>query len=239
MRVNTEIGDQRDFVLKTALLIYEDQISGREQFATVHEVFRGSGEAQETRLGPGTLLTTAFLERLCQHLKRRTNPVILPENVLAYASDLLVWWTPPRLHRMFFSDGAEDRREIDGEACPHPALVWKVRRGRLYLRALASPNRPIANTRLMVAPYWNTEASRGDVCAGDMPRPRETDVTGMLEWEEGFFNSRFTHPSGMGKLTKHPGGFIGLWKDLVGTQVFRTEYLLPANQTLTQFVGEV
>jgi len=239
MRVSTEIGDRRDFVLKTALLIYEDQISRREQFATVHEVLQRSAEPQQTRLGPGSLLTTAFLEQLCQHLKRRTKPVILPENVLVYASDLLVWWTPPRIHRMFFSVGAEDRREIDGQACPHPALVWKVRRGCLYLRALAASERPLANTPLLVAPYWNTEASRGDVCEGDMPRPRETDVTGMLEWEEGFFNSRFTHPSGMGKLTSHPGGFIGLWKELAGTKEFRAEYLLRANQTLTQFVGEV
>src|SRR5579859_3688550 len=148
MRVSTEIGDRRDFVLKTALLIYEDQISRREQFATVHEVFRGSAEAPETRLGPGTLLTTAFLEHLCQHLKRRTKPVILPENVLAYASDLLVWWTPPRIHRMFFSDGAEYRRKLDGEACSHPTLGVKVRRGRLHLRALASPERPIGNAHL-------------------------------------------------------------------------------------------
>ncbi len=239
MRVTTEIGDCRDFVLKTALLIYEDQISGHEQFATVHEVIRRGSEAQQPQLGPGTLLTTAFLEQLCQRLKRRSKAVILPENVLAYGSDLLVWWTPPRLHRMFFSDGAEDRREVDGQTCPHPALVWKVRRGCLYLRALALPERPAANTPLLVAPYWNTEASSGDVCEGNMPRPRETDVSNMLEWEEGFFNSRFTHPSGMGKLTSHPGGFIGLWKDLAGAEVFRTEYLLPAKQTLTQFVGEV
>ena len=90
----------------------------------------------------------------------------------------------------------------------------------------------------MVAPYWNTEPSRGSVCAGDMQRPRETDVTTMLEWEEGFFNSRFTHPSGMGKLTSHTGGFIGLWTELARKQEFPRQYLLPARQTLQQFVGE-
>jgi len=71
-----------------------------------------------------------------------------------------------------------------------------------------------------------------------MQRPRETDVTSMLEWEEGFFNSRFTHPSGMGKLTSHAGGFIELWTELVGGQQFPSQYLLPARQTLQQFVGE-
>ena len=71
-----------------------------------------------------------------------------------------------------------------------------------------------------------------------MQRPRETDVTTMLEWEEGFFNSRFTHPSGMGKLTRHAGGFIGLWTELVEREQFPSHYLLPARQALQQFVEE-
>ena len=90
----------------------------------------------------------------------------------------------------------------------------------------------------MVAPYWNIEPTRGDVCEGDMRRPRETDMSNMLEWEEGFFNSRFTHPSGMGKLTAHPGGFIGLWTELAEELQFPSQYLVPAQQTLQQFVGE-
>jgi Prokaryotic E2 family D len=64
-------------------------------------------------------------------------------------------------------------------------------------------------------------------------------VTNMLEWEEGFFNSRFTHPSGMGKLTTHSGGFMGLWTGLADKQQqFPSRYLVPARQTLLQFVGE-
>jgi PRTRC genetic system protein B len=238
MRVTTEIGNRHQFVLKQALLVYEDQISKREQFVTVHEILREGAEPQKPRLGPGTLLTTAFLKELCRGLERKVKPSILPENVLACTSDLLVWWTPQRLHRMFFSDGAEDRREINGRLCPHPTLVWSVRHGRLSLRALAESARPTTTTPLMVAPYWNTEPSRGDVCEGDMRRPRETDVTNMLEWEEGFFNSRFTHPSGMGKLTTHSGGFIGLWTQLAHKQEFPPQYLVPACQTLQQFVGE-
>lgn len=94
--------------------------------------------------------------------------------------ELLVWWTPPRLHRIFFSDGADDRREISGRVCPHPALLWSVRQGSLHLRALAEASRPSAITPLMIAPYWNTDPPRGSVCEGDMQRPRETDVTTML-----------------------------------------------------------
>lgn len=164
--------------------------------------------------------------------------MILPENVLAHTSNLLMWWTPPRQHRMFFSDGAEDRRALHAQVCPHPALVWLVRHGRLSLRALGQSVRPTPTTPLMVAPYWNTEPSQGGVCEGDMRRPRETDASNMLEWEEGFFNSRFTHPSGMGKLTHHPRGFIGLWTELAGAQQFPKQYLVPVEQNLQQFLGE-
>jgi PRTRC genetic system protein B len=238
MNVTTEIGSRRDFVLKQALLIYEDQVSKREQFVTVHDVLRPQSEPRQPRLGPGILLTTAFLKQLCRGLEPATKAIILPANVLACTADLLVWWTTPRLHRMFFSDGAEDRHRINGRVCPHPALVWCVKRGRLSLRALAEPVRPSANTLLMVAPYWNTEPSRGDVCEGDMRRPRETNVSTLLEWEEGFFNSRFTHPSGMGKLTTHSGGFIGLWTSMVDRQQFPACHLVESRQTLQQFVGE-
>jgi PRTRC genetic system protein B len=238
MRVTTEIGNRHQFVLKQALLVYEDQISQREQFVTVHEVLREGAEPQQPRLGPGTLLTTSFLKHLCRGLERTTKAIILPENVLACTSDVLVWWTPQRLHRMFFSDGAEDRRQINGRLYPHPSLVWCVRHGRLSLRALGESVRPTVIAPLMVAPYWNTEPSRGDVCEGDMRRPRETDVTNVLEWEEGFFNSRFTHPSGVGKLTTHPGGFMALWTELADKYQFPSQYLVPARQTLQQFVGE-
>jgi PRTRC genetic system protein B len=237
MQVVTQIGTSRDFQLKQAILIYEDQVSRREKFATVHQVTLQTPD-QQASLGPGTLLTTNFLERLYHGLQGEPRAVLLPENVLAYTSDLLAWWTPPRLHRMFFSDGAEDRQAIDGAICPHPAMVWKVHRGCLFLRALSDAIRPTTDTRLMVAPYWNTEASRGDVCEGSMRRPRRTDITSMLEWEEGFFNSQFTHPSGIGKLTGHPGGFIGLWTELAGKAQFPATYLVDCRQTLLQFIEE-
>jgi PRTRC genetic system protein B len=204
----------------------------------VHQVLREGNEPQSPQLGPGSLLTTAFLRALCRGLEGEAKPTILPENVLAYSSDLLIWWTPPRVHAMFFSDGAEDRAAINGRICPHPPLVWKVHRGCLYLRALQESARPTAESPLMVAPYWNTEVKRGDVCEGDMPRPRQTDVTTMLEWEEGFFNSRFSHPSGLGTLTSHAGGFISLWTELIDAPQFPAHYLTPANQTLEQFAQD-
>ena len=189
MRVNTQIGDRREFVLAKAVLIYQEQVHRREQFATVHDIVREGTVPQRPQLGPGRLMSTAFLRKLAQGLQRKAKAVLLPENVLAYTNDLLIWWTPPRCHPLFFSEGAEDRAQVNGQTCPHPSLVWKVWRGRLSLRALIESRRPSAETLLMVAPYWNTDPNRGHVCEGSMLRPKETDVTTMLEWEEAFFNS--------------------------------------------------
>ena len=235
MQVTIQIGKIRDFHLKQAILIYEDQVSQREKFATVHQVLPQQIEKQAS-LGPGNLLTTEFLESLYRGLERAPRAVLLAENVLACTSDLLAWWTPPRRHAMFFSEGAEDRLAINGAMFPHPALVWKVHRCGLFLRALDISVRPKPETKLMVAPYWNTAADAGDVCVGDMRRPKHTDVATMLEWEEGFFNSLFTHPSGIGKLTSHAGGFIGLWTELANKEQFPSRYLVPCWQNLQEFI---
>lgn len=236
MRLSTEIGERKNFVLAKAILMYENTVREREVFATVHDVIREGPEPRQPKLGPGSLLAAAFLHELYTRLGRPAKPLLLPENVLVYTSELLIWWTPPRLHPMYFSDGAEDRLNVDGRICPHPALLWKVQRGSLFLRALSDSVRPQAKTPLMVAPYWNTQAGTGSVCEGSMPRPKETDLSNILEWEEGFFNSRFTHPSGIGTLTSHSGGFMGLWTELVGQKEFPPRYLIPAGQTLQQFI---
>ena len=236
MRLITEIGERKNFVLAKAILMYQNTLRDREVFATVHDVIREGAEPQQPKLGPGSLLDTAFLHELCARIERPAKALLLPENVLVYTSELLIWWTPPRLHSMYFSEGAEDRQNVDGRVCPHPALLWKVHRGSLFLRALSHSVRPQTKTPLMVAPYWNTQAGSGNVCEGSMPRPGETDLSNLLEWEEGFFNSRFTHPSGIGTLTSHPGGFMGLWTELAGQKEFPSGYLAAAGQTLQQFI---
>ncbi len=236
MKLITEIGTQQKFVLDKAILLYRETLQNR-YFATVHDVLREGPEPQEPLLAPGSLLTTSFLHEITARLRTPSKAVLLPENVLAYTSELVIWWTPPRLHRMYFSDGAEDRQAVNGQICPHPALVWKVHRRRLFLRALSIPLRPQAATPLMVAPYWNTDPSNGNVCEGSMPRPEESDVSSLVAWEEGFFNSRFSHPSGIGILTTHPGSFIGLWTELARMKEFPVKYLAGSKQTLEQFIG--
>src|SRR4029077_14778613 len=166
----------------------------------------------------------------------RMVPEILPENVLARTPDLIAWWTKPQHRCIFFGGGSYEAEKLNGHNYPHPALVFKIWGRHLNVRALAADARPSAETRLMTAPYWNTD-SRACVCQGSMRVPEEVSAHSIAGWEAAFFRSEFTHPSGAVRLTTHPGGFAGLWSSLAGSKgPFPAEFLTDAKQTLREFI---
>ena len=231
MEAQVRIGANRRFILRNALLVYGD---GSGAFATLHEV-RGEKEGTPY-LGPGQSLTTAFLRLLAHGLGVRMAPEILPDNVLARTPDLIVWWTRALHQCMFFGGGSDEATKLNGSTYPHPALVFKIWGRDLYVRALAADARPSAETRLMTAPYWNTD-SRACVCQGSMRVPEEVSAESVAGWEAAFFASEFTHPSGAVRLTSHSGGFAGLWSSLADSKgPFPTEFLTDAKQTLREFI---
>jgi hypothetical protein len=69
-----------------------------------------------------------------------------------------------------------------------------------------------------------------------MRRPDSASVASIPAWERGFYESAFTHAN-VGRLTRHEGGFDGLWSGLTSKrQKFPVETLIALPQTLTQFV---
>jgi hypothetical protein len=69
-----------------------------------------------------------------------------------------------------------------------------------------------------------------------MRRPDSTSVATIQAWERSFYESAFTHAN-VGRLTRHKGGFEGLWGGLAGKrQRFPLETLIVLPQTLAQFV---
>ena len=60
---------------------------------------------------------------------------------------------------MFFGGVDTEARELDGATYPHPALVFKVTRRELFVRALEKDERPTGETPLKTAPYWNCDAA--------------------------------------------------------------------------------
>jgi PRTRC genetic system protein B len=137
---------------------------------------------------------------------------------------------------MFFGEGNAETTALNGRMYPHPALVFMIQGRELFVRALAENRRPSAHTRLCNAPYWNTDA-HGRVCLGSMRVPDEAGVASLTGWENAYFASEFTHPSGAVRLTTHLGGFLGLWSSLAGRKrVFPVKFLAESKQTLKEFV---
>ena len=231
MDVHVRIGDNRIFTLKQAVLVYQE---GNRAFATVHEVKHAPDQAPY--LCAGQSVTTGFLETLAKGLGASMAAEVLPENILARTPEIIAWWSRAQLRLMFFSDGDPKTKNLNGKMYPHPALVFMIRGRDLFVRALAENRRPNSNTRLKNAPYWNTDEP-GRVCLGSMRIPDDISVSSLQGWEEAYFASEFTHPSGAVRLTIHSGGFIGLWSSLAGrNRQFPVKLLADSKQTLQEFI---
>jgi PRTRC genetic system protein B len=160
---------------------------------------------------------------------------VLPANILAKADRMIVWWTPARRRQMFYENAEGKMADLNGGIFPQPPLVWKVANGELTIRVLSVNKRPQASTTLAVAPFWNL-SDDGRVCTGTMRRPESATVAAIPAWERGFYESAFTHAN-VGRLTRHEGGFEGLWESLKCRRGrFPAETLIQLPQTLEQFV---
>jgi PRTRC genetic system protein B len=230
MNVHLRIADNRTFSLKQAVLVYQD---GTRAFATLHEVKRRPNEAPY--LCAGQSVTIGFLQTLAKGLGASVGAEVLSEHVLARTPELIAWWSGAQPRLMFFGDGNDEAKKLTGKTFPHPALVFMIHGRELFVRALVEDCRPTADTRLRNAPYWNTD-SAGRVCLGSMRVPEEASVGSLSHWENAYFASEFTHPSGAVRLTSHPGGFLGLWSSLAGRKRFPAKFLVESKQTLQEFV---
>jgi PRTRC genetic system protein B len=231
MRFSIDVGSELDLKLYQAVLLYRND-HGNRYMATVHGVVQKETDGTPL-LGPGQLLSTAALRELTKQLGTSCPAEFLPENVVARAPELIAWWTPAAVRPMFFRNGSE-LAGISGKLFPHPALLFVVRNGVLFVRALPNNRRPDPDTNLAAAPYWNIDAN-GAVCAGTMRIPKSVTVASTSAWQQAFFQSEFTHPGGAGQLTKRKGGTAALWRSLTRRKVFPRSALIemePLNEYL-------
>jgi len=230
MKVEIAIGEMHRFELRDALLIYRES---RRSFITSHAVT--AQKQGPPLLGPAQPLTTAFVEDLAESLSGGATAEVLPESVLAKTDRMIAWWTPRRVHRMFFENAEGKAQRLNGKLFPQPPLVWRVAHGDLKIRALSENKRPEAQTTLAVAPFWNL-SDDGGVCLGSMRCPESASVGSIEAWERGFYESAFTHAN-VGRLTRHEGGHDALWAKLEGKRrAFPSDTLIRLPQTLAQFI---
>ena len=239
MNISVNIGSSQDFRLSRALLVYGkssyDGYPYRHPFVTLHEVVHDSDGA---RLAEGQLMTPQMLIDLMTGLGRSVPVEILPERVLVRTAEVLVWWMPSGVRTMFFSDRGGDPilKSMNGKVYPHPALVFKACGSHLWVRALIKNERPRPEIKLCMAPYWNCY-DNGVCCVGSMKIPRERSVAAIELWEQSFFQSEFTHASGVRKHARFRGGFLAMWQSLIGKEEFPGQYLVKLPQTLGEFVS--
>lgn len=233
MDAHVDIGGSEALGLKGALLVYQGNNRG---FVSWHEV-RQATEGGAPFLGEAQEVTTEFVHHLAQGLGTRIPTEILPGNVLVRTAETIVWWTPAMVRTMFFAGHDQDASRLNGKRFPQPPLVWKVNGRDLWVRALPDNRRPVAGTKLTIAPYWNVDGETGWTCQGSMRSPEEAGVVAIVSWERAFFQSEFTHQTGARRLTTHPNGFLGLWSSLAGRRrLFPVEHLTRAKETLQEFV---
>jgi PRTRC genetic system protein B len=232
MDVGIAIGENHRFELREALLIYCENRNAA--FVTRHHVLKANKSGIPS-LGPAQPLTVNFVEELVHSFEGRTASEILPENILAKTNRLICWWTPRQRRQMFYANAEHRAEELNGKIFAQPPLVWRAEDGQVQIRALRENRRPGAETKLAVAPYWNL-SDDGTLCTGSMRRPSGTSVATTALWERGFYESAFTHAN-VGRLTRHPGGFEGLWNSLAGKRTpFPADTLIELPETLRLFV---
>lgn len=232
MKTYFDIGRSDELALKGALLLYE----GRNRaFAAWHEAKPGVGEGAQ--LGEAQALTTEFVRSLSQGLRTEVQPELLPENILVWSSDLVVWWSRRTVRRMFFRDNSEAQAGLSGEPFSQPALLWCVSGQELTVRALAADRPPQADTPLMIAPYWNVDGDSGRVCLGSMRIPELAGVAALAQWEQAFFQSEFTHQTGVKRLVRGAKGYFEVLEQVRGgRRAFPAKCLVPANETLAGLI---
>lgn len=232
MKCHLDLGGSETLALKGALLLYE----GRNRvFAVWHDAKPGVGEG--AHLGEAQALTTEFVRSLSQGLRTEVQPELLPENILVWSSDVIVWWSHRAVRRMFFRNNSEAPVGLSGEPFSQPALLWRVSGQELTVRALAADRRPGADTPLMIAPYWNVDGDSGRVCLGSMRIPELVGVAALTQWEQSFFQSEFTHQTGVKRLVRRAKGYFDVWEQVRGgRRAFPAKCLVPANETLAELI---
>jgi PRTRC genetic system protein B len=232
MKAFLELGGSESIALKGALLLYE----GRNRaFGVWNDAKPGRNECPQ--LGEGQALTMEFVSALNRGLQREMQPEVLPDCVLVWNADLVVWWSRRSTRRMLFRNSSEAPTGLSGAEFSQPPLLWCVSGQELTVRALSTNRRPTANTPLMIAPYWNVDGDTGRVCLGSMKVPELAGVAALAQWEKAFFDSEFTHQTGVKRLVQGANEYFDVWERVrSGPRAFPAKCLVHADETLSDLI---
>jgi len=218
-------------VLSNAILLYrapgDPNRPAREDepaFASIHAVEMIAGRPA---IAAGAPLSRGHLGQWTKALSKNAPPEMLPENVIVAHPDLLVWWVTERVRPAYFDLTLRRRTKLKMLAArtsvmmPYPAHLLVATRGGLGVFALPESKRPTAATELLHSPVLNVFLN-GQLCWGNIPKPKTIAVASMPEYERAVFDSWSTHPNhGQDLTVTGKGGLVKLWDDLAAREAKR------------------
>jgi len=216
-----------------AFLVYTD---GKRAAVTQHAI-QLTGE-KGLEIISGVPADTHALIEVARLLAGGEERSLLPEHVLATDPGLLMWWRPSQRRSILFRTENKATDALHGKPVLHPALLFMAAGRQLYVFALGDDARPTADTKLYRAPYFNLFIG-GLLCEGNFAMPEHCRISGIEQWEEGFFDTNFAHTHlASDEVTSHPNGHLGLWRELAvekgpkAHKAFPTQYLVPLTESL-------
>lgn len=211
-----------EYTLRRAVLVYEAPHG--DHYATLHPVTHEAGRAA---IGAGQPLTESALRGTLQKLGAPKGiGGWVASDVLYMDEQCIVWTRRPAGRAVFFTEDAgvgATRGHIQ-----HPRLVFAVTPSAWYVAAVPNvirsersvafvgtdrDGRPRPNCPLAHAPYFNVYQNAA-ICTGNATLPKRLALDTLQGFEDAFFDSKFTH-SNNPRMTTHPGGPVGLWKELL------------------------
>lgn len=239
IRINVE--QQRRLAPCEALIIYRecsDMYPSPKEKEAVHFEITEKGDFIKPKA-----LSIKHLNDIFSSPDKSGSLEYLDSRILAMNNTKIVWYEPSRKAEILFDVPEKERQDLNllckGKPIWWPPLVFKFSNGSLLCRALNSDKRPIPETKLFVAPLTHISAEMGNVC---MPINLRLDfgfsmIANMRNCSENFYSGVFGHIT-PGKLTTHPGGHDGLWREILKNpkKKFPMEYLKETKQTLQDFL---
>jgi PRTRC genetic system protein B len=230
-----------------ALLIYKgengntDQSQERADNLVYVEAYDINENGNPVNAHPLSAKETAGLAELLQSTQELKNDYLkssglLPSKVLyinPQGSGFAVWYTPPQETELFFIE----KLGIPSGKAKIPAMVWKAGKNSLSVYAIKAGKKPVSNTRLFHAPFFNIY-DNGEVCMGTVNVKIDRNCCledFMAEWENYFFNSYFSHL--LADSSPVNGNIVQLWQEQVKTgSDFPVESLIKNNLTIQDLI---
>ncbi len=224
--------------LNKAILLYGERSNA---YATIHDIKldKKTGAASLTE---GGAITHSALNEIMKGLSQSIQiGGYLPPHILSVGHNSVVWWLESAKQPVHFKC---DGKVIGNESAivPNPSLILAVNGSNWYVVAVKGNKRPLADTELFQAPYFNVwEGAK--ICIGNVNIPKDYSAKSTELWNKAFFDSAFTHPNihAPNGLVKYKGGAYKFWRDMLDGKFkrFPEQVLVPMNITLEGFINSV